>query len=73
MITENELKQILRNAIKQSGNNISQWARENDLYTQRGNISEMAYGKKKISKKVAEKLDYVPTKNVWVLDKKKKD
>lgn len=67
MISDNELKRILREAIKKSGNNISQWARENDLLTQRGNISEMAYGEKKISAVVAKALGYKRSTRVWVL------
>lgn len=69
MTTENELKKILRDAIGKAGNNISQWARENGLETQRGNISEMAYGGKKISGAIADVLGYEKAKG-WV---KKKD
>lgn len=58
MITNDELRKILRAAIKKSGNNISRWARENGFETQRGNISEMAHGNRKISEAVGERLGY---------------
>lgn len=67
MTSEDELKKILREAIKKAGNNISQWARENDVFSQRGNISEMAYGDKKISEKIAEKLGYQKNPKKWEL------
>ena len=67
MITDDELRKILRGAIKNSGDNISQWARDNDLFSQRGNISEMAYGNRKISEVVANKLGYKKATKVWIL------
>lgn len=68
MITDDELKQILRDAIKNSGNNISQWARENGLEKQRGNISEIAYGDRNISATIGKVLGYEKIKN-WVKKK----
>ncbi len=69
MIDDNELKEILRNAIKEAGNNISQWARENGLFTQRGNINEIAYGERKVSERVAKALGYKRTTKIWVIKK----
>lgn len=65
MITDDELRKILRMAIKKSGNNISQWARDNGFEAQRGNISEMAYGNRKISEAVGKALGYKKAEN-WV-------
>lgn len=67
MITDDKLKQILRAAIKRSGNNISRWARENGFAAQRANIGEMASGKRGVSEAVADRLGY---RLHWV---KKKD
>ena len=69
MITDDELKKILRDAIKNSGNNISQWARENGLEKQRGNISEIAYGDRKISEVIGKVLGYKRDPKRWVKKK----
>lgn len=70
MIPDDKLRKILRAAIKKSGNNISQWARENGFETQRANIGEMASGKRGVSEAVADRLGYEPNARTWV---KKKD
>lgn len=70
MIPDDKLRKILRAAIKKSGNNISQWARENGFEAQRANIGEMASGKRGVSEAVADRLGYEPNARTWV---KKKD
>lgn len=67
MKTERELRRILKAAV---AGNISKWARAKGLEKQRGNISEMVHGNRKISEAVAEVLGF-ERPDAWIKTKQK--